>query len=216
MIPLHTFAIIEAFFISLVLSLDTFIAAFSYGMKKIRIPFLSVLVIDGICSLSVALSLIIGLLIKNIVPVTATTALCFAILFLLGLCKMLDGMTKSLIQKYGVINSNIKFSAFNFRFVLSVYANPEWADIDQSKIISPKEAITLSIALSLDGCAAGFGTAFGSNNGICILLFSFLLQTLAITSGTWLGNRAAKRLTPGFSWVGGLVLICLAFLKLFL
>lgn len=204
----------EALFIALALSLDAFVACFSYGACKIKIPLASVLVIDAICSLSIGASFLIGTLLKGFIPGQVTSAVCFILLFFLGMTKLLDGITKSLIQKYGAISSNIKFSFCNFRFVLSLYANPECADTDHSKTISPKEAVSLAIALSLDGLAAGLGAALGNVNGFAVFLCSFFTESLAVFCGAALGNRAAGRLSFNISWLGGLMLILLAFFKL--
>jgi len=206
--------IIEAFFIACALSLDAFVACFSYGTSKIKIPRSSVLVLDGICSASVGIFLLLGSVLKNYIPQGITIIICFIILFLLGMVKLLDGITKSLIQKFGAISSNIHFSLFNFRFVLSLYANPEAADVDNSKTISPKEAASLAIALSLDGCAVGVGAALGNANGFAIFFFSLFIEAAAVLLGTFLGNKAAKKLTFNMSWVGGIILILLAFSKL--
>lgn len=209
-----TFLFLEALFIAFALSLDAFVAGFSYGACKIKIPLVSVFVMDAICSLCIGAALLAGALLRGIIPGQAASAACFVLLFLLGLMKLLDGITKSLIQKYGAISSNIKFSFCNFRFVLSLYANPESADTDHSKTISPREAVSLAIALSLDGLAAGIGAAFGDVNGTAVFLCSFFTEAIAVICGTALGNRAAGRLSFNISWLGGLILIFLAFLKL--
>ncbi|MCH5275543.1 MAG: sporulation membrane protein YtaF [Lachnospiraceae bacterium] len=204
----------EALFLSIALSLDAFVAGFSYGVNKIRIPWTSALVIDGICSFSLGASLLLGSFLKNWIPPQLTTVLCFTILFLLGLSKLLDGLTKTLIKKYGAISSNFHFSLCNFRFVLSLYADPEAADLDHSKTISPKEASSLAIALSLDGCAVGFGAALGNAGGYALFLCSLIVEALALFCGTALGNRAAKKLPFNAAWISGGILLLLAFLKL--
>lgn len=204
----------EALCLSLALSFDAFVAAFSYGTCKIKIPPLSVLVISGVCSLLVAISLAMGSLLKEFISTQAASVICFLLLFLLGLFKLLDGIVKSLLQKYGAFSSNLSFSFCNLRFVLSLYANPECADIDHSKTISPKEALSLSIALSLDGFAAGLGAAFGNVNGPAVFICSLLMEALAVLTGAFLGNRAAGLLSFPVSWIGGLLLIIMAFFKL--
>lgn len=206
--------ITEALFLSIALSLDAFVAGFSYGVNKIRIPWTSALVIDGICSFSLGIALLLGSLLKHWIPTQLTTALCFTILLLLGLSKLLDGLTKALIKKYGAICSNFHFSLCNFRFVLSLYADPEAADLDHSKTISPKEASSLAIALSLDGCAVGFGAALGSASGSALFLCSLIVEAMALFCGTALGNRAAKKLPFNAAWISGGILLLLAFLKL--
>lgn len=213
---MHTILLFsEALLLAAALSLDAFAASFSYGTGKIKIPPASVLVIDIICSLSVGATLFIGSLIRPFIPGWLTTAICFTILFLLGMVKLLDGITKSIIKKYGAISSNFNFSFCNFRFVLSLYANPECADVDHSKTISPKEAVSLAAALSLDGCAVGFGAALGNVSGLAVFFCSLVTEGLAVLGGTALGNKAASRFSCDISWIGGLLLLIMAFLKLF-
>lgn len=212
---MHTFIIIfEAFCIAAALSADAFVTGFSYGTDRIKIPCLSVLVIDIVCSLMIGITLLIGSYIRPYIPDSLTTAICFVILFLLGMTKLLDGITKALIRKYGAISSNIKFSLGSFRFVLSLYANPECADTDHSKTISPKEAAALAAVLSLDGCAAGFGAALGNVNGPAVFFCSLLTEASALLSGMALGKRAADRLSFPVSWLGGCILLILALFKL--
>ena len=206
--------ITEALFLSIALSLDAFVAGFSYGVNKIKIPWTSALVIDGICSFSLGAALLLGSLLKHWIPPQLTTVLCFLILLLLAFSKLLDGLTKTLIKKYGTICSNFHFSLCNFRFVLSLYADPEAADLDHSKTISPREASSLAIALSLDGCAVGFGAALGSASASALFFCSLIVEALALFSGTALGNRAAKKLPFNAAWISGSILLLLAFLKL--
>lgn len=205
----------EALCIALALSLDAFAAAFSYGTDRIRIPFLSILVIDGVCSLSIGVTLLTGSLLKDCIPLWLTGTVCFLILFLLGTAKLLDGITKSIIKKHGAISSNIQFSFCNFRFVLNLYANPQCADTDHSKTLSPKEAAMLALALSLDGCAVGFGTGLGNASCLLVFLCSLVVEGAAVLFGIFLGNRAAGKFSCSISWVGGLILLLLALAKLF-
>lgn len=205
----------EALFLSVALSLDAFVAGFSYGMNKIRIPWISAFIVDAICSLSLGAALLLGSLFGRFIPAGLTTVICFAILLLLGITKLLDGLAKTLIHKYGNISSHFHFSFCSFRFVLSLYADPEAADSDHSKTISPKEAASLAAALSLDGCAVGFGAALDSAAGALALFFcSLIVEAAALFLGTALGNRAAKSLPFNAAWISGIILLLLAFLKL--
>ena len=67
------------------LSIDAFAASFAYGSNKIKIPFLSAQIINLICTGILALSLLIGSLVKQLIPAWLTAVLCFALLFILGL-----------------------------------------------------------------------------------------------------------------------------------
>lgn len=206
--------ILEAIILTSALSMDAFVASFAYGSNKIKIPMLSVQIINTICSTMLGISLIIGTLIKQYIPDWLTAIVCFIILFVLGIIKLLDSIIKSVIRRYNNFNKEIEFSAFNLKFILNLYANPEEADIDSSRTISSKEATSLAIALSLDGLVVGFGTVLGNMNGIVVFIASLVTGIIAIMLGGYIGNKIAGKLPFNLSWLSGILLIVLAFLKL--
>lgn len=197
------------------LSMDAFVASFAYGSNKIKIPMLSIQVINFVCSSILAISLLVGSLVRQYIPPRLTVAICFAILFLLGVVKLLDSITKSVIRKYNNLNKEIKFSMLNLKFILYLYADPVEADVDASKLISPAEAASLAIALSLDGLAVGFGAALGSINIPAVILCSLVTGTLAVILGCYVGDKVARKLPFDLSWLSGVLLISLAVMKLF-
>lgn len=216
---------LEAALIALALSVDSFVAAFSYGTSKIKIPFSSVGIISVTSSLITGLSMLTGSFVKDYIPSGFTTLLSFGILFLLGVLKLFDS------------------------------SQPKNADKDHSQSISPKEALSLSAALSLDGCAAGFGAslsagmtaspgaaaagfdasaaagfdasvtagfdtsvAAGTASSLApvaaVFLFSLIFGALMILTGSHIGNKAAGRLPIKPGIIGGLLLILLAVARL--
>jgi putative sporulation protein YtaF len=205
----------QALLLVFAVSADAFVSSFAYGAKRIKIPFSSVMVISGVSAAFLAVSLFAGELIRGFLSEDTAKILCFLILFFLGLIKLLDNAVKSLIKKRNkYINGQLKFKFLSFNFILNVYANPEEADEDRSNVLSPAEAVSLSIALSLDGLAAGIGTALGGANKPLIISLALVIGVLAITLGSFIGNKAADSSKAGFSWLGGAVLIVLAVLKL--
>ncbi|MCL2672231.1 MAG: sporulation membrane protein YtaF [Clostridiales bacterium] len=208
-------AILEAALLAASLSLDAFTAGFAYGANKTKLPMLSVQIINLICSGVTGISLFVGVLIKPYLPQRVTLAVSFAVLLLIGLAKLLDSVTKSVIRKHRDINRKISASFFNFKFVLHVYANPELADIDASKSISPKEAVLLALALSLDGIAVGLGAALTNVNAVAVLLCSLVTNTIFMIFGRYLGHKLASKTSFDLSWLSGAVLIGLAISKFF-
>ncbi len=206
--------LLESFLLVAALSVDALIASFSYGVNKIRIPFLSVLTISGVCSAILAVSLLLGSVLRPFLPPGLTKILCFVILFLLGSIKLYDSAIKSYIRKHQPINREITFSLFHLQFMLTIYANPEEADRDASKVLSPLEAAPLAVALSLDGLAAGFGAALAGTSVCQVLILSLLFGCFAVKLGCLIGNKVAEKLPLDLSWIGGLILILLAFCKL--
>ena len=207
--------ILEAAVIASSVSLDSFIAGFAYGSNKIKINFRCVQLINLICAAMVGAGLLSGSILKDYIPDRIAAGASFTILFLLGLTKLLDGFTKSLIKKHTNITREIKFSLFNFNFILKLYAAPEDSDADLSKNISPAEAASIAVALSLDGIAVGFGAALGGVNKPAVILFSVITGTLAIISGRYIGEKAADKFKFNLSFIGGIALIALALSKLF-
>lgn len=208
-----TALVLEALILASALSIDAFVASFAYGGKSIKIPIQSILVISVICSTVIGISLLIGTIVRGFIPDSVTKIICFLLLFFLGLSQLLDSFTKSIIRKYGYIRGNFNFSIFNFRFVLSLYADPETADIDESKVISPVEASSLALALSLDGMGVGFGAALGNVNGLAVFICSLVTNFCAVLLGSKIGNKMAKNLPFNMSWISGSILIIMAVLK---
>lgn len=206
--------IIEALVLASTLSLDALFASFAYGSNKIKIPFSSVLTINLVCSAFLGVSLFLGSLLRPYLPQSASKLICFLILFIIGAVKLLDTVTKSIIRKHSTLSKSIRFSLFNFKLVLSIYADPEKADADGSKRLSPTEAFSLAVALSLDGMAVGFGAALGNVNGIALFLSSFAIGIGAVFLGSYMGNKVANVLRFDISWLSGAILIVLAFTKL--
>ena len=204
----------EALLLASVLSLDTFFVSFTYGNNKIKIPTSSAWIINLICSGTLGISLWAGTLARQIIPQQLTTGIAFGILFTLGLFKLLDSVSKSLVKRHKDFRSCVDFSLFDFRFVLNLYADPKSADIDNSKDISALEAASVALALSLDGTAIGFGAAVGDINAFAVLLASLCVNMVAIIGGLWIGKKTSEALPFNLSWISGAVLIGMALQKL--
>lgn len=216
MAPLNDlfYAALEALLLVVALSLDAFVASFAYGAQRIRIPYSSAAIISVICTAMLAVSLLAGSLLRPFLPQSLTKGLCFAILFLLGLVKLCDSTIKTLIRKHKRMHRQVSFSLFSLKFILDVYADPEKADRDGSRELSPAEAASLAVALSLDGLAVGFGAALMQVNFLMVMVFSLAVGMLAVRLGGKIGNRAAQKLPFDLSWLSGALLIVLAILKL--
>ncbi|MDC0700799.1 sporulation membrane protein YtaF, partial [Blautia wexlerae] len=174
------FAALESLVLVTALSVDAFVASFAYGANKIKIPFRSVAVITLVCSAILAVSLSLGSLVRPYVPAHLAGVVCFVILFLLGIVKLCDSALKSMIRKSRGLHKKISFSALHLDFILDVYANPENADCDCSKTLSPAEAAPLAVALSLDGLAVGFGAAIASVDPVQAVIFSLAANIIAV------------------------------------
>lgn len=207
-------SILESIMIVTALSMDAFVASFAYGANKVKIPFSSVTAINVICSSILAVSLFFGSVISNFIPQSLTHLICFLILFILGLTKFGESLVEWIKEKKGDIKKNIKISFIGINFDINMGIQEEKIDLNPSKILKIKEASSLSIALSLDGLAVGFGAALANSNILQIVAFSLISDMLAVMLGCFIGNRVAEKFSFNLSWLSGIMLMILAFLKL--
>lgn len=211
--------ILEALLITTALSIDALVSGFAYGANKIKIPLVSLVIISIICSVVLGLSLFLGAFIGRYIPRAVTLIICVVVLIMLGLTKIFDGFIKNLIKRKQGINKEIKFSFFNIKFILTILAKPEDADTNSNKILSPKEAIALAIALSVDGLAVGLGAGLmnaGVVSYIVIIALSVIINLSLLMFGRFIGNKLTQKTSLNLSWLSGLILIGLALMKIFL
>lgn len=207
-------SILETLILVIAMSIDSFVASFAYGSDKIKIPFISIVIISSICSLVLTASLFLGKIISPILPSHLTNIICFTILFLLGIIKLFDSSIKTFIRKHNNINKKINFSIFNLRFILNIYADPQKADTDLSRELSPLEAMALAFALSVDGLVVGMGAGILTINFLEVIIFSFIFGVTAVLLGSYVGYKIAQRIDLNLSWLSGILLIVLAIIKL--
>jgi len=206
--------VFEAVILASALSVDALLASFAYGSQKIRIPAGSLFIICAICSALLGVGLFLGALASGWMGEGLAAALSFTILFGLGVLRICDSWLKNALRRRGGLGGQIKFSVFNLKFILQVYADPKAADRDGSRTLSPAEALVLALALALDSLAAGLGAGLFGAGALLTMGMTFLLTLVAVAGGSGLGARLADRLTADVSWFSGGLLILLAVLQL--
>lgn len=202
-----------ALLLSLALCVDTLVAGFSYGASGIRIPPLSAAILTAVCSATLALSLLLGAVLRAWIPAGLAESLGFVLLLLLGTYKLFEGVVQAFIRKHASFEREIRFSVLRLRCILRIYADPARADADQSLTLSSLESVWLGVALSLDSLAVGFGAAMGNVSIPLALLLSLPTQAAALTGGCALGRRLTRRSGLDLLWTGGLLLLILAFAR---
>lgn len=205
---------LEAFLFALTVSIDALITGFSYGVSHIKIPLRSTFLLNFISTFMIALSFALGSFLKQYIHPKVLPIFCFAFLFLIGLIRLLDGLIKNYIKRKGTYQKEASFSFLNLRFILHVYSSPISADIDASKTLSLKESLSLGLALSLDGILIGVGASLTSISYLEILLLTFLMGLFLTLMGHFLGTKIERKLSFDPTFLGGILLLLLAFSKL--
>ncbi len=204
----------EAALLAAAVSMDAFTAGLAYGTKKITVPPLSAVIISLVGSLMLGLSLLAGGVIRPLLPPGFAAGLGFAILLLLGVIKLFDSSIKAYIRRHKAMKKDIRFSLSSLRFILTVYADPQQADLDASQSLSAGEAASLAVALSLDSLAAGLGAGVSRVGALEAAAITFGLGFLAVLVGHGVGKRLSERCPVDLSWIGGVLLILLAIWRL--
>ena len=193
--------------------LDGFTACFAYGVNRIKIPLLSAVLISLIGTGMLMLSLGAA----DCIPPTTCKVLSFSVLFLIGLCNLFQNSVKAVLQKASDNSKKMSFRWSGISFMLSVCLDETKADADCSKVLSAKEALALGAALSIDSLATGFGSGLIGQNYLLILVLALCMHMAAILLGHFLGEKfskgaGAKHLQ--LEWLGGAILMVLAFIRL--
>ena len=82
--------LLEILLLVTALSVDAFAAGFVYGVSKIKVPPLSIIIVTAISSLILVCSLLAGSLVNRLLPGNITQHFSFLLLFILGLVKLFD------------------------------------------------------------------------------------------------------------------------------
>jgi putative sporulation protein YtaF len=212
--------VISISILALAVSLDGFGVGVMYGIRKIRIPFLSIMIISLCSGIIILGSMYIGVIMLQFLPQAAAKMVGAFILMGIGVWAIIqmtlqknnDPVDDKILSEKRIIHIEIK----SLGLVIDILRTPSKADVDRSGNISASEATLLGIALSLD--------AFGAGIGAALIGFSPLITSLAIavSSGVFLtlGLRAGYLFSNvgwvrRFSVLPGFILILMGVVKLF-
>lgn len=197
--------------------LDGFTACFAYGVNRIKIPLLSAVLISLMGTGMLMLSLGAADWVGGYIPPHVCKVLSFSVLFLIGLCNLFQNSVKAILQKASDNSKKMSFRWSGISFMLSVCLDETKADADCSKVLSAKEALALGAALSIDSLATGFGSGLIGQNYLLILALALIMHMTAILLGHFLGEKVSKGAGAKhlqLEWLGGVILMVLAFIQL--
>ncbi|MDE7197783.1 MAG: manganese efflux pump [Lachnospiraceae bacterium] len=192
-------------------SLDSLTAGFSYGTKKVHVEVLSLLLLACVPSVFITAAGSIGSLIGSLFPAGVLPFLSFSILFVIGSIKLLESLIRYLAKKHpGLIGSRgCKIKQVNIIF--TVYLSPEEANRTDLQVLSAKEALLLSLALSLDSVLVGMAFSASAIPRMTLLFSAVIFNLFLFLAGYALGRLLSHILRIDLSWLSGLCLLLLAF-----
>jgi putative Mn2+ efflux pump MntP len=174
----------EGILLAAACSVDAFAVGFTYGGKRIRIPLLSAVILTVSCTVCLGGALLLGGYVRQFLPEWMTFALAGGMLFLLGVLRFCDSR------------------------------QPAEGDKNNDCVISAGEAALLSLALSMDGLAVGFGAGVGEANVTAAVIAAVIIGLAAVIGGSCLGNRLSGSLPVSPARIGGVILMGLGLAEL--
>lgn len=203
---------LDSILLVLAVCIDSFIVSMAYGAKSICIPLKSVMIIAGFGTFFLGVSLYLAKFLQQFFSLQICYYISFAILFIIGIISLFQTQMKYYLKKHK--EGKLMFSLKEISFVIDVYIDETKADIDDSKVLSAKEAIYLAIALSIDSIASGIAFGMAVQDPKEVLLVSFFIGIIILEIGQYLGKRISNAITFDISWITGIILIILAFSRL--
>lgn len=210
---MHVF--ITALALGVAANLDNFGIGVSYGIQKVRIPFLSNFFIALLSGLVAYLSVLTGQVFS----------------WFLGIANLLGSLMIAGIGIWVIIHKSKVDEAvpvsvsFNKAYtipltslgwVVQITKNPSRADLDANGFINGKEAIALGITLSFNCIATGVGAGLTGLPPFPVALSIFLFSMITISLGYWTGwKTASNRLERWSQAASGILLILIGIYEIF-
>lgn len=192
-------------------SLDSLTAGFSYGTDEVHIKLPALLPLVLVPALFITAAQGLGAFVGSFLPGGILPCLSFLLLFLIGTAKLLESLIRLLAKKRPSLMGNWGCKIKQLNIVFTVYLSPEEANRTELQVLSVREALLLSLALSLDSILVGMAFCFQSFSPLLLFFSAALCNLLLFLGGFALGRLLFRLLRFDLSWLSGLCLLLLAF-----
>lgn len=207
---------ISLMIVAFAVSLDSFSVGFSYGLKKMKIPVKSLLIIALCSAFSLLAAMLLGHLISSFIDPEWTKRMGGIILIAIGAWvlyqfnKPSKDLSKEEREKT-LFNLEIK----SLGIVIHILKQPSTADLDGSGHITGIEALLLGAALSFDAFGAGFGAALLGFSPFVMSITAAVMSSAFLLAGIQSGHIFSRwSWIEKFSCLPGILLIIIGVWKL--
>lgn len=210
---------------ALAVSLDGFGAGVMYGMRKIRIPWTSIVIVALCSGIVLYASMAVGAIFAGWLPEAAAKSIGAVILIGIGVWAVYQMSTGPARQKADSAEAAavrdeeertiVMWEIRRLGLIIKIWRTPSVADMDRSGVISASEAVLLGIALSFDSFGAGIGAALIGFPPLITAVAIAVACGLFIAWGAKLGYVCSGfRLLNKLSVLPGCILIVMGIFKL--
>ncbi len=203
--------------LALAVSLDSFSVGFTYGLRKMRIPLKSIVIIACCTAVTLMIAMLMGHLMQQFMSPDVAGKIGGIILIMLGIWVIYQ-FFRSEKEKEGMPHEKVilNFEIKSLGIVINILKKPMSADFDKSGTITGVEALMLGLALSLDSFGAGIGAAMLGFSPLYLSVAVSLLSSGLVFAGMRLGAvlSAKKSWLQRLTFLPGIVLILIGILKI--
>lgn len=207
--------LITALVLGVAANLDNFGIGISYGIQKVRIPFLSNFFIALLSGIIAYLAVLAGQVLGQFMGVA--NLLGAFMIVVIGIWVIIHKSTADEALPVSVsFNKAYTIPLTPLGWVIQITKNPSRADLDANGFISVKEAIALGITLSFNCIATGVGSGLTGLPPFPVAISVLLFSMLTISLGYWTGwKTASNRLERWSQAASGILLILIGIYEIF-
>lgn len=208
----------QCILIAIAISMDSLSVGIAYGIKNIKVPLYSLIILDFISVLLLSFGFFTGSLLMKLLPGLAMNLIGAGILFFIGLWFLIQAWLNYKFPKENLHQpiSIALISIDSLGIAINILRDPSKADLNVSGVIDLKEAVLLGVALAIDSLAIGIVVSLTSLGLIAFtLLLVAILNLVLLLSGIYIGkNYIASQLKAKTSFIPGCILIILSLSRL--
>jgi putative sporulation protein YtaF len=195
-------------------SLDSFSTGLTYGLRKMKIPLRSILIISFCSAGTLLAAMAIGGTAENILPEGIADKIGGLILIALGAFVLLQFFRSGKESAADEEKILFNFEIESIGLVINIFKRPTAADFDRSGTITGVEAVMLGLALSLDAFGAGLGAALLGYSPLLLALTVMVMSMVFLSAGLKIGKSFAHMgWVQKVSFLPGVLLILIGVLR---
>jgi putative sporulation protein YtaF len=202
--------------LTIAVSLDSFGVGLTYGMRKLKIPLKSLIIISSCSAILLYIAMKSGEILFSWIPMEYGEKIGGYILIGIGMIALYQVFKPEKKDSPEIEEKMmLRFEIKSLGIVIQILKRPMVADFDNSGIITGVEAVMLGIALSLDAFGAGIGASLLGFPALITALAVACTSSIFLVTGLLLGHKFSKSdLLKKLTYFPGMLLIILGILKI--
>lgn len=210
---------LQIFLIAAAISIDSFSVGVAFGIRNIKVPLRSILILDFISVTLLSCGFFAGNILSRLFPPKTTELFGSIVIIIIGTWYLTQGFLNYKYPKEKIQHATAiaTISIKSLGIAINILRDPSQIDLDVSGIIDTKEAILLGFALAVDSLAVGVALSISSIGMILLtLVLVATINLILLQLGTRLGKHYfASYLGEKTAFIPGIILISMGILRIF-